>query len=65
MNLVEKCRTESENNIGQRVAILEVINCLLPTETKLIIPALITNTCIDNILSALEVTLLPPIYAHL
>lgn len=65
MNLVEKCRQEYKNDIGQRVAILEVINCSLRMDTKLIIPCFITNTCIDNILSALEVRLLPPIYARL
>lgn len=62
-SLVEKCREEKD--IRQRIAILESINCSLPTEIKLIIPSLITNSCIDNILSALEVRLLPPIYAHL
>ena len=65
MNLVEKCRQKNKNDIGQRVAILEDINCSLPMDTKLIIPSLITNTCIDNILSALEVRLFPPIYARL
>lgn len=65
MSLVQKCRRQNENDIGQRIAILEDINCSLPVDIKLIIPSLITNTCIDNILSALEVTLLPPIYAHL
>lgn len=63
ISLVEKCRDEID--IGQRIAILEVINCLLPTDTKLIIPSLITNSCVDNILSALEVRLLPPIYTPL
>lgn len=63
ISLVEKCR--EENDIGQRIAILEFINRLLPTDTKLLIPSLITNSCIDNILSALEVRLLPPIYNHL
>lgn len=61
ISLVEKCR--EENDIGQRIAILEFINGLLPTDTKLLIPSLITNSCIDNILSALEVRLLPPIYS--
>jgi hypothetical protein len=60
INLVDKCRDESE--IGQRIAILESINCLLPTETKITIPAFITNSCIDNILSTIEVSLSPPIY---
>jgi hypothetical protein len=63
ISLVEKCR--EENEIGQRVAILESINCLLPKDVKLIIPSLITNSCIDNLLSALEVRLLPPVYTHL
>ena len=58
--LVEKCR--EENEIGQRIMILELINRLLPIETKLTIPSLITNNCVDNILSALEVRLSPPIY---
>ena len=63
ISLVQKCR--EENDIGQRIAILKFINRLLPTDTKLIIPSLITNSCVDNILSALEVRLLPPIYAHM
>jgi len=62
-SLVEKCREETD--IGQRIAILESINCLLPIDTKLSIPSLITNSCIDNILSAFEVRLSPPIYSHL
>lgn len=60
ISLVEKCREESD--IGQRIAILEFINCLLPVETKLRIPTLITNSGVDNILSSLEVRLSPPIY---
>ena len=60
INLVDKCRDESE--IGQRIAILESINCLLPVETKTRIPSFITNSCIDNILSNIEVRLSPPIY---
>ncbi len=59
-NLVDKCR--EERDIGQRVAILESINCLLPAETKTRIPSFITNSCIDNILSTIEVSLSPPIY---
>ena len=59
-NLVDKCRDESE--IGQRIAILESLNYLLPAETKITIPSLITNSCIDNILSNIEVRLSPPIY---
>jgi hypothetical protein len=58
--LVEKCREESD--IGQRIAILEFINCLLPVETKIRIPSLITNSGIDNMLSSLEVRLSPPLY---
>ena len=53
IGLVDKCR--DENEIGKRIAILESINCLLPAETKITIPSLITNSCIDNILSAIEV----------
>ena len=60
IRLVEKCR--EENDIRQRIAILEFINCLLPVETKLRIPSLITNSGVDNILSSLEVRLSPPIY---
>ena len=63
ISLVEKCREEQD--IGQRVATLAFINSLLPSDTKLLIPSLITNSCVDNILSALEVRLLPPIYSHL
>ena len=59
-NLVDKCR--EERDIGQRVAILESINCLLPAETKTRIPSFITNSCIDEILSTIEVSLSPPIY---
>ena len=60
IGLADKCRDESE--IGQRIAILESLNCLLPAETKITIPSLITNSCIDNILSTIEVRLSPPIY---
>jgi len=63
ISLVEKCR--EDNDIGQRIAILESLNCLLPVETKLRIPSLITNSCIDNILSTIEVRLSPPIYNQL
>lgn len=63
ISLVEKCR--EENDIRQRMAILESLNCLLPVETKLRIPSLITNSCIDNILSTIEVRLSPPIYNQL
>ena len=63
ISLVEKCR--EGNDIGQRIAILESLNCLLPVETKLRIPSLITNSCIDNILSTIEVRLSPPIYNQL
>jgi hypothetical protein len=63
ISLVGKCR--EENDIGQRIAILESINCLLPIDTKLRIPSLITDSCVDNILSALEVRLSPPIYNQL
>mgnify|MGYP007129740293 FL=1 len=63
ISLVEKCR--EENDIGQRIAILESLNCLLPIETKLRIPSLITNSCIDNLLSTIEVRLSPPIYNQL
>lgn len=63
IGLADKCRDESD--IGKRIAILESINCLLPIDTKLSIPSLITNSCIDNILSAFEVRLSPPIYTHL
>ena len=60
INLVDKCR--EERDIGQRIGILESINCLLPVETKTRIPSFITNSWIDNILSNIEVRLLPPIY---
>jgi hypothetical protein len=60
INLVDKCR--EERDIGQRIAILESINCLLPVETKTRIPSFITNSWIDNILSNIEVRLSPPIY---
>jgi hypothetical protein len=60
ISLVDKCREETE--IGQRIAILETINSSLPLETKISIPSFITNSCVDNILSAIEVRLSPPIY---
>ncbi|HEX2306300.1 MAG TPA: hypothetical protein VHH33_08425 [Nitrososphaeraceae archaeon] len=60
ISLVDKCR--EERDIGQRIAILETINSSLPLETKISIPSFITNSCVDNILSAIEVRLSPPIY---
>lgn len=63
ISLVDECREEPE--IRQRISILEIINSLLPIESKLRIPSLVTNTCIDNLLSGLEARLLPPIYGRL
>jgi hypothetical protein len=60
ISLVDKSR--EENDIGQQITILELINYLLPAETKIRIPSLITTSSIDNILKAMEVRLSPPIY---
>ena len=60
INLVNKCREEDQ--IGKRCQLLEYINRLMPIELRITIPSIITNTCIDMILSSMEEKLSPPIY---
>jgi hypothetical protein len=60
INLINMCREEKE--IGKRCQFLEYINYLMPADTRVTIPSIITHDCIDSILSSMEERLSPPIY---
>ena len=52
LELVQSCIESSD--IDKRVRILQRINCLLPVESKIKLPAFITNDYIDRTLELLE-----------
>ena len=52
LELVQSCIETSD--IDKRVKILQRINCLLPVESKINLPAFITNDYIDRTLDLLE-----------
>ena len=52
LELVQSCIETSD--IDKRVEILQRINCLLPVESKIKLPAFITNDYIDRTLYLLE-----------
>ena len=60
LNLISKCR--EIRDVGKKFSLLEYINQLLPAESKIELPALITNDGIDNLLSWIEVKISPPVY---
>jgi hypothetical protein len=60
LNLISKCR--EIRDVGKKFSLLEYINQLLPAESKIKLPALITNDGIDNLLSWIEVKISPPVY---
>lgn len=60
LNLISKCR--ELRDIGTKSRLLEYLNQLLPAESKVKIPSLITNDGIDNLLSWIEIKISPPIY---
>jgi hypothetical protein len=60
LNLISECR--EIRDVGKKSKLLEYINQLLPSESKIKLPSLITNDGIDNLLSWLEVKISPPTY---
>ena len=60
INLINICREEEE--IGGRWQLLKYINYLVPTELRVSIPSIISHDYIDQILSAMEEKISPPIY---
>ena len=60
INLINICREEKD--IGRRWQLLKYINYLVPAELKVSIPSIISHDYIDQILSAMEEKISPPIY---
>ncbi|HJY09455.1 MAG TPA: hypothetical protein VJ250_00800 [Nitrososphaeraceae archaeon] len=60
LKLISKCR--EIRDVGKKSKLLEYINQLLPVQSKIKVPSLITNDGIDNLLSRIEVKISPPIY---
>jgi len=60
LTLISKCR--ELRDVGRKSRLLEYINQLLPAESKVKLPSLITYDGIDNLLSWIEVKISPPIY---
>jgi hypothetical protein len=60
LDLISKCR--ELRDVGTKSRLLEYLNQLLPAESKVKIPSLITNDGIDNLLSWIEIKISPPIY---
>ena len=60
LRLVSKCR--EIRDVAKKTKLLEYINQLLPLESRIRTPSLITSDGIDNLLSWIEVKISPPIY---
>ena len=60
LSLISKCR--EIRDVGKKSSLLEYINQLLPKESRIKLPALITSDGIDNLLSWVEVKISPPVY---
>ena len=60
LNLISKCR--EVRDVAKKTRFLEYINQLLPVESRIRRPSLITSDGIDNLLSWIEVKISPPIY---
>jgi len=60
INLINICREEKD--IGKRWQILKYINSLVPLQLCVSIPSIISHDCIDQILSAMEEKISPPVY---
>jgi hypothetical protein len=60
LNLISKCR--DIRDVSKKSKLLEYINQLLPTESRIKLPSLITGDGIDNLLSWIEVKISPPVY---
>jgi hypothetical protein len=60
LSLISRCR--EIRDVSKKSKLLEYINQLLPLESRIKMPSLITNDGIDNLLSWIEVKISPPIY---
>jgi hypothetical protein len=60
LNLISRCR--EIRDVSMKTKLLDHINQLLPPESRIKLPSLITNDGIDNLLSWIEVRISPPIY---
>jgi hypothetical protein len=60
LNLISKCR--EMRDVSKKTKLLEHINQILPAESRIRLPSLITGDGIDNLLSWIEVKISPPIY---
>jgi hypothetical protein len=60
LSLISKCR--EIRDVAKKTKLLEYINQLLPVESRIRRPSLITSDGIDNLLSWIEVKISPPIY---
>ena len=60
LRLISKCREIGD--VSKKTKLLEYINQLLPVESRIRTPSLITSDGIDNLLSWIEVKISPPIY---
>jgi hypothetical protein len=60
INLINICREEKD--IGKRWLLLKHINSLVPQQLCVTIPSIVSHDCIDQILSAMEEKISPPIY---
>jgi len=60
LGLISKCREMKD--VVKKSSALQLINQLLPPESRVKLPSLITNDGIDNLLSWIEVKISPPIY---
>ncbi len=60
LKMIGMCR--EVRDVASKSQMLNRINHLLPVESRLKIPSLITGDGIDNLLSWIEVKISPPIY---
>lgn len=59
-NLISKCR--EMRDVPKKTKLFEYINQMLPADSRIRLPSLITGDGVDNLLSWIEVKISPPIY---
>ena len=62
LTLISKCREIRDGS--KKTKLLEYINQMLPAESNVRLPSLITGDGVDNLLSWIEVKISPPIYGR-
>ena len=60
LTLISKCR--EIRDVSKKTKLLEYINQMLPADSRIRLPSLITGDGVDNLLSWIEVKISPPIY---